>query len=127
MSEDQNDIADEHDRAPVPGEEARTGPTDARGDVAAQGDADVEGSADAEAQEALRELEQLIARLGGAAEQLRSGDLSTDAAATLVEECAVLANRAGAELDRLGRAGRVEDMAGQAGRYAPAPGQDSLL
>jgi hypothetical protein len=58
-------------------------------------------------------LDSLIGRLESAAEQLRSGDLSTDAAATLVEECAVLANRAGAELER-----RV---------HAPAPGQGSLL
>jgi hypothetical protein len=58
-------------------------------------------------------LDGLIARLEVAAEQLRSGDLSTDAAATLVEECAVLANRAGVELER-----RV---------HAPARGQGSLL
>jgi hypothetical protein len=58
-------------------------------------------------------LEGLIGRLEVAAEQLRSGDLSTDAAATLVEECAVLANRAGAELER-----RV---------HAPARGQGTLL
>jgi hypothetical protein len=58
-------------------------------------------------------LEGLIGRLEGAAEQLRSGDLSTDAAATLVEECAVLANRAGAELERR--------------MHAPARGQGTLL
>jgi hypothetical protein len=58
-------------------------------------------------------LDELIGRLEAAAEQLRSGDLSTDAAATLVEECAVLANRAGAELER-----RV---------HAPARGQGTLL
>jgi len=58
-------------------------------------------------------LDGLIGRLEAAAEQLRSGDLSTDAAATLVEECAVLANRAGAELER-----RV---------HAPAHGQGTLL
>jgi hypothetical protein len=58
-------------------------------------------------------LDGLIGRLEAAAEQLRSGDLSTDAAATLVEECAVLANRAGAELER-----RV---------HAPARGQGTLL
>jgi hypothetical protein len=62
-------------------------------------------------------LDDLIVRLESAAEQLRSGDLSTDAAATLVEECAVLANRAGAELERRARPEP----------YAPAPGQDSLL
>jgi hypothetical protein len=59
------------------------------------------------------QLDELIGRLEAAAEQLRSGDLSTDAAATLVEECSVLANRAGAELER-----RV---------HAPARGQGSLL
>ena len=58
-------------------------------------------------------LEGLIERLEVAAEQLRSGDLSTDAAATLVEECAVLANRAGAELERR--------------MHAPPRGQGSLL
>jgi hypothetical protein len=62
-------------------------------------------------------LDELIGRLEGAAEQLRSGELSADAAATLVEECAVLANRAGAELERRARTD------GQ----APLPGQDSLL
>jgi hypothetical protein len=58
-------------------------------------------------------LDGLIGRLERAAEQLRSGDLSTDAAATLVEECAVLANRAGTELERR--------------MHAPARGQGSLL
>ncbi|HXB64954.1 MAG TPA: hypothetical protein VNV42_08800 [Solirubrobacteraceae bacterium] len=58
-------------------------------------------------------LDELIGRLERAAEQLRSGELSTDAAATLVDECAALANRAGAELER--RAA------------APPPGQGSLL
>jgi hypothetical protein len=62
-------------------------------------------------------LDGLIARLEGAAEQLRSGELSTDAAATLVDECAALANRAGAELERRARAEP----------FAAAPGQDSLL
>lgn len=98
MSEDGHDRgADERDREP---------PADAAGQAR-----------DAEAAQALQELERLVSRLQGAAEQLRSGDLSTDAAATLVEECAVLAGRAGSELDRLSRADR----------YAPAPGQDSLL
>jgi hypothetical protein len=59
------------------------------------------------------QLDELIGRLEVAAEQLRSGDLSTDAAATLVEECAVLANRAGAELERR--------------THAPARGQGTLL
>ena len=77
---------------------------------------DGESSAgDARAAEDLQKdaLDGLIGRLEAAAEQLRSGDLSTDAAATLVEECAVLANRAGAELER-----RV---------HAPARGQGTLL
>ena len=52
-----------------------------------------------------------------AAQQLRSGDLSTDAAAGLVEDCAALAGEASAELERLARASAAE----------PLPGQDTLL
>ena len=62
-------------------------------------------------------LDELVERLDRAAEQLRSGDLSPDAAATLVEDCAALASEAGAELDRRARAAAQE----------PLPGQDSLL
>jgi len=62
-------------------------------------------------------LEDLIARLERAAEQLRSGELSADAAATMVEDCAALATQAASELEQLTRA----EVA------APAPGQDSLL
>lgn len=62
-------------------------------------------------------LDELVARLDRAAEQLRSGDLSPDAAATLVEDCAALASQASAELERLARAAAHE----------PLPGQDSLL
>ena len=62
-------------------------------------------------------LEQLIDRLERAAEQLRSGDLSQDAAAGLVEDCAAMAGQAGAELERRARAAAAE----------VAPGQDSLL
>ena len=62
-------------------------------------------------------LDELITRLDRAAEQLRSGDLSSDAAATLVEDCAALAAQAAAELERLARAAAHE----------PLPGQDSLL
>ena len=63
------------------------------------------------------QLDELVARLERAAEQLRGGDLSQDAAATLVEDCAALASQASAELERLARAAAQE----------PMPGQDSLL
>jgi hypothetical protein len=63
------------------------------------------------------DLDDLIARLERAAEQLRSGDLSQDAAATLVEDCASVAGQAGAELERRARAAAVE----------PLPGQEPLL
>ncbi len=62
-------------------------------------------------------LDELISRLERAAEQLRSGELSPDAAATLVEDCASLAGEAAAELERRART--------QAATIAP--GQDSLL
>ena len=62
-------------------------------------------------------LDTLIDQLERAAEQLRSGDLSQDAAASLVEDCAALAGRAGAELERRSREAERE----------PRPGQDSLL
>jgi hypothetical protein len=62
-------------------------------------------------------LDELITRLERAAEQLRSGELSPDAAATMVEDCASLATQAAAELEQLTRA-EVS---------APPPGQDSLL
>jgi hypothetical protein len=60
-------------------------------------------------------LDEVIARLERAAEQLRSGELSADAAATLVEDCATLASSAAAELEQLARA------------EPPAPAQDTLL
>jgi exonuclease VII small subunit len=62
-------------------------------------------------------LEELISRLERAAEQLRSGELSTDAAATMVEDCAALASQAATELEQLVRAEQS----------APPPGQDTLL
>lgn len=62
-------------------------------------------------------LDPLVERLDRAAEQLRSGDLSPDAAATVVEDCAALASQAAAELERRARAAASE----------PLPGQDSLL
>jgi exonuclease VII small subunit len=62
-------------------------------------------------------LDQLITRLERAAEQLRSGDLSADAAAGLVEDCAALASQASAELERRRREAERDAL----------PGQDSLL
>ncbi len=62
-------------------------------------------------------LEELISKLERAAEQLRSGELSSDAAATLVEDCAGLAGEAAAELERRARADAS----------TVPPGQDSLL
>ena len=62
-------------------------------------------------------LDGLTDRLERAAEQLRSGELSADAAATLVEDCAALATAAGAELERRARAAAEE----------PPPGQNRLL
>jgi len=62
-------------------------------------------------------LDQLVERLERAAEQLRTGDLSPDAAAGLVEDCAAVASQASAELERMARASAQE----------PIPGQDSLL
>jgi hypothetical protein len=62
-------------------------------------------------------LDELVERLERAAEQLRSGDLSADAAATVVEDCAAIASQASAELERRAR---------EAARD-PMPGQDSLL
>ena len=62
-------------------------------------------------------IDELVRRLELAAQQLRSGDLGTDAAAGLVEDCAALAGQASAELERMSRATAAE----------PIPGQDSLL
>jgi hypothetical protein len=62
-------------------------------------------------------LDDLIARLERAAEQLRSGELSPDAAASMVEDCASLASQAATELEQLSRAELP----------APPPGQDTLL
>jgi exonuclease VII small subunit len=67
--------------------------------------------------DAAAQLDALVSRLERAAEQLRSGDLSADAAASLVEDAAGLASQASAELDRLSRAAAAE----------PMPGQDPLL
>ena len=66
----------------------------------------------------LEQLDDLIARMERAAEQLRSGECSPDAAATVVEDCANLAAQAVAELEELSRAEASPP---------PAPGQDTLL
>ena len=63
------------------------------------------------------DLDALVDRLERAAEQLRSGELSADAAASLVEDCAGLASQAAAELERRAHAAASE----------PLPGQDTLL
>ncbi|MEA2233022.1 MAG: hypothetical protein QOD83_2838 [Solirubrobacteraceae bacterium] len=62
-------------------------------------------------------LDDLVTRLERAAEQLRSGELSADAAATVVEDCAAVASQASAELERRARDAERE----------PVPGQDTLL
>jgi hypothetical protein len=45
-------------------------------------------------------LDSLVERLERTAAELRTGDLSTERAAALVDDCARLAAEAGAELDR---------------------------
>jgi len=69
-------------------------------------------------------LDEVIARLERAAEQLRSGELSADAAATMVEDCAALATQAAAELEQLTR---EESSAPPPGQDTLLPGQDTLL
>jgi hypothetical protein len=64
------------------------------------------------------ELDRLIEELETAAARLRSEDLDPAGAAALVERCAELAARLGAELDRAGR---------DAERDAPGEGQEQLL
>jgi hypothetical protein len=94
-------------------------PTDApagAGEAAGPNEA-IRADAPAEVGEATGQIDELIAQLERAAEQLRSGELSPDAAATLVEDCAALATRASSELERLARARAAP----------PIPGQDSLL
>ena len=61
------------------------------------------------------DLDGLAGALESAATRLRSGELDADAAAELVDDCARLASRAAAELDREARASE------------PTPGQDSLI
>ena len=61
-------------------------------------------------------LEDLVKELEGAAEQLRSGDLDSAAAADLIERCADLAARLGGELEQRLRSGE-----------GGSPGQETLL
>ena len=71
----------------------------------------------------VEDLDELIARLERAAEQLRSGDVSPDAAASIVEDCAALAGRAASELEQLTRQEELAPPGGDETR----PGQDTLL
>ena len=62
-------------------------------------------------------LSGLIEELEAAAARLRTGDLGADEAAAVVERCAELAARIGADLDAESRAAS----------QAPAAGQERLL
>jgi hypothetical protein len=66
----------------------------------------------------MADLDDLVERLERAASDLRTGELSPERAAALVDECARVASEAGAELDRRVRSGE--------GGGAPAPGQLAL-
>lgn len=74
---------------------------------------------------AAAEIERLIERLEAAAERLRSGELPAEEAAGVVEECAELAVRAGAELERGARGEQNAPAEGQ--DPLTGPRQDSLL
>jgi hypothetical protein len=63
-----------------------------------------------------KSLEDLVRELENAAEQLRSGDLDSAAAADLIERCAELAARLGGELEARLRSGE-----------GGSPGQETLL
>ncbi|MDP9401032.1 MAG: hypothetical protein M3P39_08850 [Actinomycetota bacterium] len=58
-------------------------------------------------------LDPLVERLEGAARRLRSENLSPDAAARVVEDCASLAAQAATELERLARQGSEVGLPGQ--------------
>ena len=62
------------------------------------------------------QLDRLVERLERAAAELRTGELSPERAAALVDECARLAAEAGAELDREVRA--AEAGSGPSGQLA---------
>jgi hypothetical protein len=64
-------------------------------------------------------LERIVERLERVAAELRSGDLTPERAAALVDECARLAAEAGAELDREVRA--ADAGPGPAGQLALEP------
>ena len=66
----------------------------------------------------MSDLDTAIRELEASAAQLRAGEMDAAQAAELVERCADLAARVGAELDRAGR---------EAERDAPAEGQEQLL
>jgi hypothetical protein len=66
--------------------------------------------------EANATMDELVAELEQTAARLRQGDLEQGEAAQLVERCADLANRVGAQLERDAR-----DAAGE------QPGQEQLL
>ena len=66
----------------------------------------------------MSDLDKAIRELEESAAQLRAGEMDAVQAAELVERCAELAARVGAELDRAGR---------EAERDAPAEGQEQLL
>jgi hypothetical protein len=60
-------------------------------------------------------LIELTTRLGDAADRLRSGELEPDAALQLIEECAMLASEASAQVDQRARAALepLPDLPGQ--------------
>jgi polyhydroxyalkanoate synthesis regulator phasin len=64
-------------------------------------------------------LETLVDRLERTAAELRAGDLTTERAASLVDDCARMAAEAGAELDRRVRA--ADAGPGLAGQLALEP------
>ena len=64
------------------------------------------------------QIDALIRELEDASARLRAGRMQADEAAALVERCAELAGRVGAELDRVAR---------EADREAPGDGQEQLL
>ncbi len=64
-------------------------------------------------------LDSLVERLEWTAAELRTGELTTERAATLVDDCARIAAEAGAELDRRVRA--ADAGPGVAGQLALEP------